>query len=622
VAVIGLFLVVACLRAEPPRDPEVLERFPVSRDGGYLTVPVTIRGKAYPFVVDTGASQTLFDTFFLPLLGPRLKREEAQGANAKLEIDVFRPPEARVGRLPLSGEGRVAVSDLGWVRRSSGQEIRGILGMNFLRRYAVRIDFDAGLLILSRRAGRPESERMPLYFDERTNLPMVEASVCAGGAPPERFVVDTGCDRSGNLRADLFRILAQLGQLQEVIPVFSASLGHEGFLARGRLACLRLGPFEHRRLLTMSSLQSNLGLDYWSRYDVTFDFPGGHVYLRKGKDFNRPEWLNCTGLHLCRHSGETFISVVDAGSPAARAGARPGDIVVSIGGLRPDKQPTAAVGRQFRTPNKTVSLSLKRRGELLCLSVQADAAWGEQNLLRSAPGALPTEGDPGASTPPSDALRALIRRAIEAHGGRQALEQLKRYHWSGRCSRSVGVQTCMGRIECWTQQRGQLRIAESFRSDTGESLAGLTVCNGGRTWQSIEGATTEVPRGINSVADYAYYTWLLPLLDDPEVRLSELPATRVEGKPAEGLRVAAPGRAAASLYFDKASHLLVMVENTLYSTDGKAIPCEHHFRDYQTVQGVRWAMTRMTQGGPIYSETYVEEVTFPKEIDSALFAKP
>jgi hypothetical protein len=356
----------AWLPAEPPQTAiEVLERFTVAGDGDFLIVPVTLKGKQYPFLVDTGSSTVVYDISLRPLLGRRLASDEYLGAEKKVTLQRFEAPEAFVGKLPLPRDEAVPVFDFTPLREGCGQDLRGCLGMSFLMRYVLRIDFDAGTLSLGRGVGPEEAQALPLHAEPVTRLPSVDVDVCGSG-PPARLVVDTGCVRTdaGAVEADFFDLLRQTGKLEETGRSLGHSLGHTGWFAQGRLARLRLGPFEHRGVALHSSQTGRLGLGFWSRYRVTLDFPGGRLYLRKGKHFDRPERINRSGLGLCRREGKTLVEAVDPQGPAARAGVKAGDAVVAVAGMQADQARLFALRCRLCADGTTLPLTLQRDGRV------------------------------------------------------------------------------------------------------------------------------------------------------------------------------------------------------------------------------------------------------------------
>ena len=62
------------------KDPDLLEAFAIGQQGRVIILPVTIEGKDYPFVFDTGSSHVLYDTTLKPYLGKALSVEKAATA--------------------------------------------------------------------------------------------------------------------------------------------------------------------------------------------------------------------------------------------------------------------------------------------------------------------------------------------------------------------------------------------------------------------------------------------------------------------------------------------------------------------------------------------------------------
>src|SRR5260370_42500102 len=77
-----------------------------------------------------------------------------------------------------------------------------------------------------------------------------------------------------------------------------------------------------------------MGLGFLSRVIVTIDFPAQKLYLRKGKQFERPDRPDASGLHILRKGEAAVVHSVDPESPGASAGLRAGDVLLQAGALR------------------------------------------------------------------------------------------------------------------------------------------------------------------------------------------------------------------------------------------------------------------------------------------------
>ena len=121
--------------------------------------------------------------------------------------------------------------------------------------------------------------------------------------------------------------------------------------------------FRHADLIFSTSGWNVLGLNYWSRYVTTFDFPGQAIYLKKGARFDQPDTHDLSGLTVVRAGGRTTVVVVDNGTPTAGAGIRPGDVILKVNGTNAGDMTLTAIRRHLAARGAKVSLVLSRVGK-------------------------------------------------------------------------------------------------------------------------------------------------------------------------------------------------------------------------------------------------------------------
>jgi hypothetical protein len=98
----------------------------------------------------------------------------------------------------------------------------------------------------------------------------------------------------------------------------------------------------------------------------------------------------------------------------------------------------------------------------------------------------------------------------------------------------------------------------------------------------------------------------------------------VDDKPALGVKVSAKGRKDVTLYFDKATGLLVRYDHTVRAEGtGQEVTEENYPAGYKDVQGTRQAMKFTTKrDGKLHVEGEVTDLQLHETLDDGVFAKP
>lgn len=159
--------------------------------------------------------------------------------------------------------------------------------------------------------------------------------------------------------------------------------------------------------------------------------------------------------------------------------------------------------------------------------------------------------------------RAVIQRAVEAHGGIDRLAKLKSHvrTMKGAITKSGGAVPATYEIS--TDLPGKCRW--QYELDTGnQKVPVVVVLNGDKGWVSNFGAAREMSKQqLEEVGDLLYASlWVTSLaaLRDPAFELAPLPDIKVADQPAAGVKVVRKGQRDVKLYFDKKTGLLVKAE--------------------------------------------------------------
>ena len=342
----------------------VLEEFKMPPCLDLMTVPVSLRGETYEFLLDTGASGCLFDGSLAPLLGEPVGRAYAQTPAGVEAVPLYRTPEASVGDLALDPDDLVACFDLSELVQLTGMQINGIIGMSFIERFGLELDFDAGFVRFLDSPVVPDSMiGAEVELDLQPDSPPGYTATLLDTVKWS-FIFDTGCTSPGSIDHEAFSRLDDIGLLHSVGFARRRAL-HKSYTANlFVLDSLAIGQFDHRDLFLTQSESSVLGLPVLAQYNATFDFPERRLWLRASDRHRALAPSDISGLGVMKLAGEPVVAALDPQGPAAALGLEQGDVLVSVGGALVTDLSVACISDVFaQAMGDTIELVVSRFGD-------------------------------------------------------------------------------------------------------------------------------------------------------------------------------------------------------------------------------------------------------------------
>ncbi|HEY2956034.1 MAG TPA: aspartyl protease family protein [Candidatus Eisenbacteria bacterium] len=357
-------------------------RLPFEYSARHVWLRASVNGKPpADFLYDTGASLSVLDSTYAASVGIATEGHiQGQGAGASGTGSFARVDSLRVAAPDGDGVAidglEVAVLDLNAILAPYfWREAAGVIGFDFIGRFVNEIDYDAHTIVLHDPA-RYE------YRGAGAAIPMT----LAGHAPVVRLRLD------GEVEGD-FRVDVGSGSTVDLHRPFVLAHGLDRRLAAGvevtsggfggtfrsrvtRARSLAVGPYSWERpLVSLSSAEGgafasedyagNIGNQLLERFKCTLDYERRVLHLEPGARYRRPDSFTRSGVQLARRGGAIEAAQVLPGSPAEKAGLRPGDRVLAIAG-RPAGEYTvdaAADVLDHGPPGRKVKLEIERDGK-------------------------------------------------------------------------------------------------------------------------------------------------------------------------------------------------------------------------------------------------------------------
>lgn len=351
----------------PENDAEIAATFDIPKDAEELLLPVTFRGETFLFLLDTGSDLTIYDGSFRQHFGQAIRTSRIKTPNGEMRVDLFNSPDAKLGKLDMQTPLPIMCMDLSKIRQVTGNDIYGIVGMDFLRDHVVQIDVARGRVSFLRSAQKDAGRPVRIFY--HSLHPRVVMNVAGIAAT---FMIDTGCSHSGNLESSLFDRLVERQKIREIGSTQSTTLSGIKQWRDGRLAALSLDEFTHRNLVVTEAQGNQLGLAYLLRFVVTFDFPNATMYLKPSRRYDTVDRRDMSGLHILQEAGRIEVHSVDEGSPAALAGIQPKDVITMMAGRRSNHYTLSDLRRMLTQNGTQIAMTISHGGETKQVNLRLD----------------------------------------------------------------------------------------------------------------------------------------------------------------------------------------------------------------------------------------------------------
>jgi hypothetical protein len=202
-------------------------------------------------------------------------------------------------------------------------------------------------------------------------------------------------------------------------------------------------------------------------------------------------------------------------------------------------------------------------------------------------------------------LRAIIEKAVAAHGGAEKLGQFKAVSskWVGK--HKVENMFYWDAVRTVTYEMpDKIRLDYEVTNPNGNKFSFSRVVSGKKGWQGSNRGTRDLPATdvthiteefyAHSLASLAPFTVKDAFDKDKGFVLSPFGNVTVDGKEAVGVGVACKGRPDVNLFFDKKTGLVIKSERrTKDPRTEEEYTAESIYRDHKEFQGVMWPTTRI-----------------------------
>ena len=223
-----------------------------------------------------------------------------------------------------------------------GERIDGILGYSFFKRFIVKINFDSLYLEVLSRGKIKYGNKGTLFHPMFTNLPIMNIEVKDAREILHRFYFDTGAGLAFLLNEKFAKDSNLL--LKRRKPFLTQAEGMTGRLQMHITVIkkIKFGPYSFFKVPVFlykddynvtgyPNLGGLIGNEILRRFNMTINYPNREIHLVPNSRYRDEFDYAYTGLGLYLIDGKISVEDVIENSPAALAGIKIGDEVISVG---------------------------------------------------------------------------------------------------------------------------------------------------------------------------------------------------------------------------------------------------------------------------------------------------
>ena len=349
-------------------------------DNGNQLLKVRINDSPLNFTIDTGS-----DVFAIITnrqakslgLTPRDTYKVGVAANVG-EIEAATIPSANLtlpGVEALNQRIEVILSDD--AADSDESKIDGVLGLKFLKKFVVEIDYEAQTLTLfasEKYQYKGTGEIVPIKIKDGAPMVHLKMTTTGGKSIEDYFEIDNGMSGTLAFRTPAVKKYGLMDEMQTIQAPLDIEPGGEYRRRIGRLKSLQLGRFviENPTVSLSENVEGEGGLigdEILRRFKVIFDFSHRRMILEPNLHFKEPYEEDMSGMSLTpeKVNGTKLFRIrqVVANTPASEAGLQADDLITAIDGQPAADFTEGHIERMFTQDGHEFALTVKRGEKLL-----------------------------------------------------------------------------------------------------------------------------------------------------------------------------------------------------------------------------------------------------------------
>ncbi len=233
------------------------------------------------------------------------------------------------------------INDYDVLTSAYGEKIDGIIGLSFLSRYIVGVDYDSLKISVYTKGTIKYPRGGYLLKPTIHSIPIMSASIKDNRSLTSRFYFDTGAGMCLLLSAEFVSDSNFVKPKRKWYATQAEGLGGKAPMKQGVIKQIQVGPYRFRNVPTYifddeynvtayPALAGLIGNDLLRRFNLIINYERKDIYMIPNSHYKEQFDYSYTGLGMYVVDGEIQVVDIMPESPAEQAGFKPGDVIMAV----------------------------------------------------------------------------------------------------------------------------------------------------------------------------------------------------------------------------------------------------------------------------------------------------
>lgn len=350
---------------------------------GMIILKVNISGKAYDFLLDTGAPNVIskelaqkegLNNIFEQKFG------DSQGQTS--DLGMIKLDKISIGGIDFLNTG-AAIADLKQSKEVGCLEIDGFIGSNLMKNAVWKFDLQNQIITISNSAASlniPESSKKIPFFTHITGTPIID--IALNDVKEKNVIVDLGSNGDISLSKKTFNKLVDTDpSISRTVSFGPSSSGLYGVgatdsIQHALISNISFGDVALKNVVVefTNESSSTIGTNYFKNYNLIINWFEKEIILTKKKEYDNSS-LSSYGFSIGNKDDRLIVGGILTNSSAAIKGLKINDIILKIdsenyGVLTTDHWCHIVENGLFNEEKSTITVIVLRQNKKLTFSLE------------------------------------------------------------------------------------------------------------------------------------------------------------------------------------------------------------------------------------------------------------